>query len=128
MHRHSRASMHCGIQVIVLNIIKFKWINFDDQYDLNKKHHPDTGHKVWYSGVPIQIEWYVIRNTCLMLSFHFSKKDEYLHPVSYVVYFARTPIEVKEDDEGNDDEEENVQSLDQVDPDWVMEHSKQGSK
>ena len=51
-----------------------------------------------------------------------------MHPVSYVVYFARTPIEVKEDDEGNDDEEENVQSLDQVDPDWVMEHSKQGSK
>ena len=50
--------------------------------------------------------------------------------MSYVVYFARTPIEVKEDEEGNDndDQEETVQNLDQVDPEWVMEHAKQGSK
>ena len=59
----------------------------------------------------------------------FSKKEDFSHPVGYVVYFARTPIEVKDGEDGEDDTEEVeeiVQSLQHVDPDWVMEHAKQG--
>lgn len=48
-------------------------------------------------------------------------------PVVHVVYLARTPVEVKDDENGEDETEEEVESLDQVDPDWVMEHAKRVS-
>jgi hypothetical protein len=51
--------------------------------------------------------------------------------VSYVVYFARTPVEVKEandDDDDGEDVEVQVHKLQEVDPDWIMEHAKQGKR
>ena len=58
-----------------------------------------------------------------------SKKDDSGHPIGYVVYFARTPVEVKEtteDDEDGDDLEVVIKNIKEVDPEWMMEHAKQG--
>jgi len=62
-----------------------------------------------------------------MLSFSFSKKEDSSNPVSYVIFFARTPVEVKENEDGEDQGEVIIRSLQQVDPSWVMEHAKQGT-
>ena len=58
-----------------------------------------------------------------------SKKDDSGHPIGYIVYFARTPVEVKEtteDDEDGDDLEVVIKNIQEVDPEWMMEHAKQG--
>ena len=52
----------------------------------------------------------------------FSRTED---PLAYIVYFARTPVEVKDDDE--EESEVVVETLEKVDPDWILEHAKRGT-